>query len=620
MGACINFLLGIRRLCENLRKEGKRGFMLKKIILQCRKLYHPLTLTLSPLGRRIDKGFILILSILFISKCDFVLAEDRLLFNPYLVEGLHYVWSGYDGSDMEIYYSYWDGKKWGKVQQITDNPTNDFSPALALDQDGNSWLVWAGEDGVGTSIYCSYWNGKRWSEIKQVSDINIYEDTLPVIAFDNKNTPFIVWCGNDGVDDDIYLSSWTGNRWSSPKMVNTDDATPDITPAVCFDKQDRLLVVWCGYGGDNYQLYFSQKIDKNWTGEEPVFTESFSANFPTLLKGKDTQIELLLSQKGRQYKTLWNGEKWSCSESIQIFLQREFLELLNIDPVGPGYIAWITGGISQGMKIFHPGRIIKKQRLIVKRTNKISSFIEWLREEIDSSAIAEVEPNKYIAFGDSITEGYGAETEGYPSRLERKLNENIAPSTVINEGVGGETTNQGLERMDGVLSADNAQFLLLMEGANDVMHGFSTETIIFNLGVMADKCRSFGTTPLLASLTPRLDGLATHVENDVNPAIVELAKQKEITYVDQYTEMNASKEDYMADHVHPNDAGYELMSNIWFNAINGILNPPHEDNDSGCGIVPLVYPDKTAGGLYKNLIYLIGVIFFVLIYRRRVYQ
>ncbi|HNZ97003.1 MAG TPA: GDSL-type esterase/lipase family protein, partial [Thermoanaerobaculia bacterium] len=56
---------------------------------------------------------------------------------------------------------------------------------------------------------------------------------------------------------------------------------------------------------------------------------------------------------------------------------------------------------------------------------------------------------RILAFGDSITLGYGdsATGGGYPQRLESSLRSDGFPVTVRNRGIGGETTAQGLARI-----------------------------------------------------------------------------------------------------------------------------------------------------------------------------
>lgn len=239
-----------------------------------------------------------------------------------------------------------------------------------------------------------------------------------------------------------------------------------------------------------------------------------------------------------------------------------------------------------------------------------------------STVNGEVEQNKYIAFGDSITKGYNSsDGRGYPQKLENTLNIRIGPSTVVNEGINGERTFGGLERIDDVLHTYNAKFILIMEGTNDVNDisaVCSTETIIFNLEQMIDKAVKFGTTPLIATLPPRKDDLDDRVKKDVNPAISRLAQEKGITLVDQYTKMANNKDAYMSDCLHPNDAGYELIAENWFIGINNILNP-QEDHNGGCGVVPPIYRKNNSKGFYNNLCPL-WILLILTLFLKRLYK
>jgi len=78
------------------------------------------------------------------------------------------------------------------------------------------------------------------------------------------------------------------------------------------------------------------------------------------------------------------------------------------------------------------------------------------------------DPNvRYVAFGDSSTSG--PSTRDYPDFLPDLLGE--APESFANEGSGGETTKEGLDRLESLLAGEiypNADVLLYWEGGNDV--------------------------------------------------------------------------------------------------------------------------------------------------------
>lgn len=84
------------------------------------------------------------------------------------------------------------------------------------------------------------------------------------------------------------------------------------------------------------------------------------------------------------------------------------------------------------------------------------------------SAIA-AEPIKILAYGDSLTAGYGLDDvkQAFPAQLERALkakgHDNV---TVINAGVSGDTTSGGVSRLDWSL-ASKPDAVILALGAND---------------------------------------------------------------------------------------------------------------------------------------------------------
>lgn len=536
------------------------------------------------------------------------------LFAPERVDNLWYSWAGYDGRNIEIFCSFWNGSSWKKAEQLTEQFSGNSSPAVALDKNGNPWLVWAGWDGIKTSIFCRHFDGKNWSNITQADDVDIYSDTTPSITIDKNNTPWVIWSGSDGKDDDIYVSRWDGRKWVSPVMINTDDTTPDVMPVISADEQNNIIAAWCGFSADRYKLFYSKMSNNKWSDEKPVIKqgERFSADMPNILKNQAGRLELFWYEKSLCYKSLWEGSGWAPPETGEILLPEDFLKEQS---VGAAYIGWVQNNICQSLRILFPP---KKKLVTAKLTNTYAPSSLSPFEFFCSTAYAAVTDNKYIALGDSITAGCGSTRDGYPPRLERLLTERIIPSTVVNEGIPGERTFEGLERIEDVLNTYNAKYILIMEGTNDTSMNYSTETIIFNLGQMADKSINFGTTPLLATMPPREDRFDDRVKDEINPEIVKLAQEKKIISVDQYTEISAGRDVYMADYLHPNDAGYELMAEIWFAAIkNNIFYPPEpEKDDSGCGVVPPMYRRNNRNGPNGSL-WISGVVILFFLFLKR---
>lgn len=82
-----------------------------------------------------------------------------------------------------------------------------------------------------------------------------------------------------------------------------------------------------------------------------------------------------------------------------------------------------------------------------------------------------------LAFGDSLTSGSGApKNRDYPSLLAKITNINV-----INKGIPGETTSQGIKRLPALLDEHHPELLILIHGGNDLLRKYSHEELKQNL-------------------------------------------------------------------------------------------------------------------------------------------
>ncbi|WP_254871530.1 arylesterase [Pseudooceanicola sp. HF7] len=94
---------------------------------------------------------------------------------------------------------------------------------------------------------------------------------------------------------------------------------------------------------------------------------------------------------------------------------------------------------------------------------------------------AEAEPVTLLAFGDSLTQGYGLEQgSGLVPQLEDWLKDQGREVTVINGGVSGDTTAGGLARIDWSLTPE-VEALMVILGGNDLLRGTDPATVRANL-------------------------------------------------------------------------------------------------------------------------------------------
>ena len=152
----------------------------------------------------------------------------------------------------------------------------------------------------------------------------------------------------------------------------------------------------------------------------------------------------------------------------------------------------------------------------------------------------------WVAFGDSLTEGYGASAGAdYPAQLSKLLGVPIR-----NFGVAGETSGDGLKRITEV-EAIGPRVVLLCFGGNDVLQGLPRDQMFANLSAMIDRLQARDSFVVLIGI--RGAGLV----GDRNAEdFKKLAREKRVQHVPNILDGLLTEPRLMSDYVHPNDAGY----------------------------------------------------------------
>lgn len=157
-----------------------------------------------------------------------------------------------------------------------------------------------------------------------------------------------------------------------------------------------------------------------------------------------------------------------------------------------------------------------------------------------------------LAFGDSLTFGTGADREhSYPAVLAR-----LTGLTVINAGIPGEVTAQGVRRLPALLDRYKPQLLLLCHGGNDLLRKTGTAMTRDNIEKMISEADQRDIPTLLIGVPqPALMFL------EAAPIYNEIAEQHGLVYEGEILPEVEADNKLKSDRIHPNAEGYRRMAN-----------------------------------------------------------
>jgi len=169
-----------------------------------------------------------------------------------------------------------------------------------------------------------------------------------------------------------------------------------------------------------------------------------------------------------------------------------------------------------------------------------------------------------VAFGDSLTAGLGvAPEESYPAKLQRKLDAGGYTYRVVNAGVSGETSAQGLARLESILELRPALVIIEL-GGNDGLRGLPVATTRRNLQGILARVRQAGAVVVLAGMQmpPNYGAEYTRPFREMYE---DLAREQGVALVPfLLARVAADPELNQADGIHPNARGYDVVvENVW---------------------------------------------------------
>ena len=167
---------------------------------------------------------------------------------------------------------------------------------------------------------------------------------------------------------------------------------------------------------------------------------------------------------------------------------------------------------------------------------------------------------KVMLYGDSLMAGYGLpQNENLTSELTRNFKENNPSLTFINASISGNTSKNGLSRVDWSIG-DKPNIVILCLGANDMLRGLDPALTANNLDTIITKFKKNNAIVILAGmLSP--ESMGPDYQSEFDSIYPELSKKHSLIFMPFLLDGVALEKDLLlADYKHPNAQGIKVMA------------------------------------------------------------
>ncbi|MFC1816649.1 GDSL-type esterase/lipase family protein [Thermodesulfobacteriota bacterium] len=166
-----------------------------------------------------------------------------------------------------------------------------------------------------------------------------------------------------------------------------------------------------------------------------------------------------------------------------------------------------------------------------------------------------------ICFGDSLTFGTGAvENMDYPFQLSRMISKPI-----INTGVPGDTTAMAMARLEEDVLSKSPRMVLITLGGNDLKNRISKETTYQNLKNIIVSIQDRGALVIVGGISIPFWG------RGFGEMYHKVCKETQALLIPNIFDGIIGDKSLMSDPIHPNDKGYTLMAQKFYQAMKPYL-------------------------------------------------
>ena len=184
---------------------------------------------------------------------------------------------------------------------------------------------------------------------------------------------------------------------------------------------------------------------------------------------------------------------------------------------------------------------------------------------ISSILLADKDHTNLLIYGDSISAGYGMDTDKqWSEELQKILIKEKISLTIINKSLSGETTGGGLSRLENIITNSKPSYILIELGGNDALRGYPPAKIKNNIQEMINLSIKQGVKVLLMQIRI-LPNYGKRYQTSFESLYVEVSEENNIPLIPfMLNDIALNKELMLNDGIHPNATAQPLIAEFLY--------------------------------------------------------
>ena len=179
--------------------------------------------------------------------------------------------------------------------------------------------------------------------------------------------------------------------------------------------------------------------------------------------------------------------------------------------------------------------------------------------------LADKDHTNLLIYGDSISAGYGMDTDKqWSEELQKILIKEKISLTIINKSLSGETTGGGLSRLENIIANSKPSYILIELGGNDALRGYPPAKIKNNIQEMINLSIKKGVKVLLMQIRI-LPNYGKRYQTSFESLYVEVSEENNIPLIPfMLNDIALNKELMLNDGIHPNATAQPLIAEFLY--------------------------------------------------------